>query len=782
MSPSHNIISFGNAAREHRSVLDDKTLKAVSACRSVMVRTLPRLTDGLFEKLDDALYELADKSETGSVQEGYFDAMREVRKQRNRIQNDFIQGLKERFDGFWRFGPAANAEKPGAKPEAGFSLMEEDDLEESLAINDMVAKGENLHERELYAMEQRFVSMLKDEGVSHQSNPVAPAAICACFGNSLKGLEVEIPVKLVIYKLLDKQVLQHLGPLYREINATLEKAGVMPMLMPRTRQKAHAPAVRKETAGPLPEGRQGQDSQRRDTAGAAEDEAVSARIFSSLQQLLDLRRQQDGVSVPVAETMALPPVDQSELMGALSFMQKVNVELLSSAPALGAAMAADTDIKSALLSKLKIGQEGEEAKALGRADNDTIDVIAMLFEFILEDKNLPDVMRALLGRLQIPMLKVALLDKSFLSKKQHPARRLLNRLAQAAFAWSEGDGAAGDDLYEKMESVVKRILSEFDSDLALFEEIDQEFGAFLEKEQHRSEAAEHRIRQISRGKAQLKAARRQVAGEIEARLKGREVPKVVAVLLRHAWRDVLLLVNLRQGPESRAWTNALALMDEILWSVEPKFDQAERQRMLQRMPAILKELREGLTSISYDPCKMTKLFKYLQACHIAALRPAQSSGGESRAETPGPDAGTGGLEPAVEPAGDRGIEEIVLEGLEVVEEEGPEDDDAEAGVSDEYSAQVEALAVGTWLEIIGDNGTASRVKLSWKSVADGFLVFVNRRGIKMMEVSTGELAALLRAGNATVLSDLEVPLMDRALSSMMEALNNMEEQRPSKKA
>ena len=784
MSRSNNIISFGDAAKEHRLVLDSKTLEVVDACRSVIVRTLPCLADGLFEKLDDALYELADKSETGSSQAGYFDAMREVRKQRSLLQNSFTQGIQERFDSFWRYGPIANRDKHDAETEVtnGFCLMEEDDLEESLAINDMISKGENRYERELYSIEQRFASMVKDEGVTHQNNPVAPAAICTCFEASIKCLEVEIPVKLVIYKLLDKHVMQQLDPMYKEIDAALERAGFMPLRLPRIQKTRHTlTPPRKEAADISQEVERPQNTAPQDSIRIEDCDAASTELFSTLQQLLNLRQQQGGVSIPTAEAAALPPVNASELLGALSFMQKVSVELLCVAPALGAAMVRDTDVKDVLLSKLKIGQEGEDTKALAQTDNDAIDVIIMLFEFILEDKNLPDAMRALLGRLQIPMLKVVLLDKSFLSKKQHPARRLLNKLAQAAFAWSEADDGAGDELYEKMEAVVKRVLSEFDNDLALFEEIDQEFTAFLKKEQHRSEVAEHRAQQISLGKAQFKAARRQVSEEIEARLKDREVPKVVAILLREAWRDVLLLVNLRQGTESKAWSNALALMDKILWSVEPKYGNIERQRMLERIPLILKELREGLVSISYDPCKIARVFKCLQACHVTALRLEQRPGGEGRRDISRLQMGHEDLKIDDDSIEAQGSDEIVLEGLSANEEEA-EHSNAEKRGSDEYTEQVESLSVGAWLEIVGESGARRRVKLSWKSIADSSLILVNRRGIKVMEMSVNELATLIQAGRAVVLNELEVPLMDRALSSMVDALRNMEEQYPPKKA
>jgi hypothetical protein len=75
-----------------------------------------------------------------------------------------------------------------------------------------------------------------------------------------------------------------------------------------------------------------------------------------------------------------------------------------------------------------------------------INLIAMVFECILEDRNVPDSLKALIARLQIPMLKVAVLDKSFFSRTSHPARRLLNEIAEAAMGWGDCDGEAARQL------------------------------------------------------------------------------------------------------------------------------------------------------------------------------------------------------------------------------------------------------------------------------------------------------------------------------------------------
>ena len=109
-------------------------------------------------------------------------------------------------------------------------------------------------------------------------------------------------------------------------------------------------------------------------------------------------------------------------------------------------------------------QESPLGAKANQLESMTIELVAMLFDFIFETKDLPDSIKALIGRLQIPVLKAAMLDGAFFSKKSHPSRLLVNALAQAGIGWSPTMGH-DDPLYRKIESIVHRILDEFTDDL-----------------------------------------------------------------------------------------------------------------------------------------------------------------------------------------------------------------------------------------------------------------------------------------------------------------------------
>lgn len=741
-----NIISFDGKRSGEQAVKPRREgyQGTINACRQLLVKMLPQRTDALFERLDDVLYALADKAETNQQQTTYFESMRSLRRDRELVESAFNKSVLGRFDRFWTHGPGS---VPNDAPNATFSsdelgLVESDDLEEGLAVSGMVSKGNNSYYRDLYALDQRFSYLLNGVRIEEDHNPLSPASLAAAFKQSVSSLSVTLAVKLVIYKQFEKEVIGHLGPLYDQMNATLAKAGIQSEIKPTLRRNSG----------------QGQGA-RRDAGegGYYSDEAhsaIQAEIFSTLQQLLMQHR-----PAPQYSSVPVQYVDSMDLLSALSVLQH---QQGGSSQEDGHVLDAGA-VRTILLKSPQIGQQSNGSKAIDRSDEDTIDVISMLFEFILDDPGLSDAMRALLARLQIPMLKVAILDKSFFSRKDHPARRLLNGMAQAAIGWTEQSGRSGDGLYAHIEAIVSRILSEFDDNLALFEELNEQFSAFLEREQRGAHVAEERAAQVTQGKEVLVEAKRHVAEEIGRCLSDYDsVPDVVQNLVRDGWNDVLLLIYLRKGQESEEWSEAVRLMDRLLWSVMPKPSQSERQELLRSIPDLLKGLRAGLGEISYNQHKMTRAFKGLQARHLACLR-----GGRGVESSEKEELQSGGAQPS----GAAVMEEIVLEtpgGVDPVT-------DLEA---DAFDQQAAALQVGTWLELTDEEGAVVRAKLSWRSSVSGSCLFVNRKGMKVADVTQQGLGVWLRSGKATVLPELDVPLMDRALTCMVSALSKTASNKP----
>lgn len=751
-----NVISFEQTADgARRRIADAKTRTIVGQCRNQLVDTLPRLLQDLFEHLDDELYTLADKSTSDMVQTTYFEAMRKLRKLRVPIEQAFLRTQLGNFDAFWK-GETPQALKPEtSEGSLEMSLVDDDVLEEDLAVDSIVSKANNRFHRELFALNMRFAQLLGIPEIGDNENPIAPNRVANAFREALGLWSGEVEVKLVVYKLFDRYLMGFIGGLYDDINDVLVAADVLPKIVQHVRRNPVAPSVQRarnprqgETGSPDVEGEaRGGES--------ADGVAGNGEVLNLLGQLLSSRRGGHlplpaGFTISSSDEPHLPEVGSADLLGALNDLQH---HTLTAAPMdMSDIRQIQMEMAQALGHQLALGTAEHPTARLGSNDQDVMDVMGMLFEFILDDSNLPEAMKALLGRLQIPMLKVAMVDRGFFSNKQHPARRLLNSLARAAMSWVDDGDRSEKSLYGHIESMVTRILTDFTDDIALFEQLGEEFSAYLDRENRGAEVAEERVTQVTRGQEQLQLARQRVDSVLNDYMQGEELPSALVTLLREAWHDVLLLVYLREGEDSQAWKDDCQIVEQLIWSVQPKHEQSERQKLLRAIPDLLKQVREGLVNISFDQHRSATLFKHLQACHIAALRgnrfedEAQDQALEASSQLPDP-----------------------IPELEVEEE---------PVIADQYQQAAETMAVGNWLEWQQDDKWV-RGKLSWRSEVTNMCIFVNRKGMKIAEMSVAGVAARLRADAARRLEGINAPLMDKALDAMIVALKRTDHQRPS---
>lgn len=724
-----NIISFmDNVGTARQRVADAKIQSLVLQLRDLTASVLPRLLQDLFENLDDDLFELADKSGSDLLQTRYFEAMRELRKLRTPIQDSMLRTVLNQYDAFWN-GTSADTTNLSLEADSeDMALVTEEDLEENLAVTAVVTRAENQFHRALYALGQRFGFLLGGGEISPSDNPAGPRALAESFRRGLNLWNGELPVKLVIFKLFERHVVNYVGGLYDDMNDVLVSAEVLPKLVPQVKRNPVAPSVQRARGEADDEAREAVAETVR-----SNDADLSANLLAVISDLLANRRAATGID---ARLQHLPVVPSVQLVDVLDELQQET--LVDAASTLTEAREIREQMQVNLSQHLELGNGEHPVKRLEQVDQDILDVVSMVFDFILDDPNLPDAMKALLSRLQIPMAKVAMLDKGFFGSKSHPARRLLNNVARSVVGWVDDGDRTPQSLYGRVESIVTRVLTDFTNDVGLFDVLDKEFNSIQAREIRSAQVAEERMAQVTRGQEHLKLARRRVEAVIKQCLGDLEgLPEPATNLLNEPWRDVLLLAYLREGEESVTWRDAVQVAHRLVWSVTPKVEQQQRQELLKAIPELLRQMREGLANISYDQHKAATLFKQLQACHIGALRGK-----------------------APDPA------EITRPVLQEPDSEQPP-----VVLQDKFYQQARGLAVGQWLEWQqGDNRI--RGKLSWKSETTGSCVFVNRKGLKNAEMRLDELAALLREDKAALLSDAGTPLMDRALNAMLEALRN----------
>ncbi|MBA1229997.1 DUF1631 domain-containing protein [Pseudomonas viridiflava] len=713
--------------------------------RDKAAQQLKDALQALFDNADDTLFEMADRARNNTDQNIFFEAMRDLRLKRKSIERGFLDKFYESFLALGQYRITEPA-IPAAVSFDKLALVQNDELEKTVAVDAMVAKVMSRDSLALGQLTARLNALLP-QPITDETNPMGPAILCRLFLESARNLGVEIKVKLIILKLFERYVLSNTDHLYGESNQLLIATGVLPdMKALPARRSSDRPASR-----PRP-------SELSDPALAQAADKLDKgvhEVFSALQELL---LQVRGNLTPRHEPNAeVRPISSKDLLRLLSHLQQYVPSQET---------ADEFDLRNQLEQLLtRVSVRSGKSRSVGSGDEDVINLIAMLFEFILDDRNLPPSLRALIGRLQIPMLKVAVLDKSFFSRGSHPARRLLNEIATAALGWGGRDDYQRDSLYLRVEQIVQRLLNDFVDDPAIFSELLADFLAFTSDERRRSELLEQRTRDAEEGRARAELARQRVQQELNQRLLGKTLPQAVVRLLQEAWSKVLLLTCLKHGDGSAEWQAGLTTMDELIWSVELHDDPQARQQLLELVPGLLKALRDGLSSAAFDPFATSEFFSQLESLHVQAFQHFSRQQDGHVDETP---IDSPMICVTEGPSMMEVMEEIVLiapeeAGLAESTVQLPEDD---AGLR-----MVDTLRVGCWVEIQEDEEHKLRCKLTAIVEPSGRYVFVNRTGMKVLEKTRMGLAVEFRRGAVRVLDD--ALLFDRALESVISNLRKL---------
>lgn len=771
-----NVVHLNKVAPQHPPISPVGRLPvALTQVRDKAAQQLKQALQGLFDSADDSLFEMADRATSNVEQNAFFEAMRDLRLKRKTIERGFLQKIFESFATLNQY-EIGKAPLLDAVSFDALSLVQNDQLEESVAVDAMVSKVMNRDGMALGHLTARLNALVSKK-IDEKNNPLGPRALCEAFLEACRDLGVEIKVKLIIFKLFEKSVLGDLDQLYAEVNQQLITAGVLPELKstPPRRNLERSAAGRGARIDGVAVA---------DGSGGVGDEGMQ-EVFGVLQSLLAEVR---GSGMPARELPAgAVPISSNDLMRLLSHIQQ-------RLPGQSAAAADEFDLRNQLESLLgRASAKSGKARVVGEVDEDVINLVSMLFEFILDDRTLPDSLKALIARLQIPMLKVAVLDKTFFSRGSHPARRLLNEIASAALGWVDQDDAQRDTLYQRIDQVVQRLLNDFADDPAIFAELLAEFVAFTGDERRRSDLLEQRTRDAEEGRAKSELARQQVEQALNQRLLGKTLPEAVVRLLQEAWSKVLMLTCLKHGVESEQWQTVLVTMDELVWSVEPHDDPQARLRLLELVPGLLRSLREGLDSAGIDPFVTSEFFTRLEVLHVQAFQrfkramPAVVENAEASVPTLAEEAvqvlpaadvasvlpllelpASAELEPIDEPAMVEVVEEIILL---APGERREQEVEAHLADDDEALLQVDGLRVGSWVEFQEDEEHKLRCKLAAVIKSTGKFIFVNRTGMKVLEKTRMGLAVEFRRNAIRLLDD--ALLFDRALESVIGNLRRL---------
>jgi len=723
-----NVVPLGEHPRAKARLTPRESADVLTGCRELAVERMARSLSGMLDKLEDDLFQLAEKAGDRESQNTFLDARAKAREKRPAMERAFRSHFVDFFNRKVRGqgAPAAGGTELGE-----LTLVGTEELEETIAVREMARKLGAACEGELSPLSQRMGYLLERPGLDDEANPLSPWTVCGALKDACDQLGASFKVRLALLRQLERYAEAELQGIYRDVNAHLVERRILPEMRLDVRRAPAPAAPRTASRAPAP----------------ATPAPTPNDIFGTLAQLI-------GAALPGgAPGMGAGAAGGAPAGGGTA---SVPASFLTELTRMHREGAAEGLIAGGMpVNVVKGIRAAPQSASLGTVDAMTIDIVSMLFDYIFEDRHIPTSVKAWLGRLQIPTLKMALLDKAFFSSKAHPARRLIDRLAECAIGLDEAN-ADGSGCLALVQSVVERILADFETDTGPFEAQLARVEAFIEERGTAEQQIVERSARLVEQREREEIARAFAEDAVERRLQGAQwVPPVVREMLESAWVLALAHARVAEGESSATWDALAKTMDDLVWSVEPKVAPEERKRLVAILPAMIKSVVEGLRRGGYGEAQSDAFLGALVDCHAAAIK-SGLRGLAALPEIPAPVVvpEKPSIERELVPAGEIRVEEIRLR--------------AQKGAVRNVFTRTGIwtnLQRGTWVEFGGASG-AQRARLTWISPNKGVYLFTNPLSpVAAVSISPEALAEQMRLGEARVLDD--APLVDRAVDSML---------------
>ena len=763
-----------------------EAIRHLKACQGLAADLAEKSFRQYLQTLDTTFTEQIGQAKSNQEASELAVAMRLFRKNADDLTRYFCGYLSEGFVKFKKQELDTRFADGEANTDS-LSILDEAQLEETIAISSMSQKADAEYAEPLWALNQRLALLNGGEQVTEASNPAAPIQLCDALRKALKLLKIDDDVQATAYDVYGQQLDHLVAGVSGQINTYLKEQNVLPNLRYTVPKNSQANATGSATSMQSCDTAQPGEAEAQAYGQAALNPNAKTYQRDLFHAICELQNSVAAASTPKSVSsqavQSAPPSDAAskangvlvssqQLVGALESLQ-------SAAPAEQSIVfdgqkivPVDISVLSKRLSEqikneLREEQQQREMSQQGDAsdvDTDgksketpfaakamqTIDLVGLVFEYMLGDENLPDRVKALLSYLHTPFLKVAFIDPDFFEQTEHPARLLLNNLAEAGCRWVGNDNTSQYNIFEKIKETVDRVLKEFSSDLKVITSLLLEFSAYTKNIQRRQELVEKRATEKAQGEERLREVKLKVNDEVQARIVERELPSAILLFLLQPWSDYLSFALLRFGEKSEKWRKALEVIDDVLWCIEPKDNDPERKRQVQMHDDIITLVEHGFDTIGFDQDKGRKLIEALSSLIKLAVQSKKA-------------------EPAPAPMRER-LQRIAAE------KAGADDLLGENATPElrKIIASLKIIEFGTWFEFKG----GKRLKVAWYNGRTSHYMFVDQMGKRVNMVSGPTLAEKIIAGDAKVISGSSKPFFERALESIYQNMNEKSQVSP----
>jgi Protein of unknown function (DUF1631) len=521
--------------------------------------------------------------------------------------------------------------RPGMKKMSAneLSLIDDEVVNHQIEVGRLAHRMREENEESIGRLNVIVAQMHGQSEVRERENPFRPYLLARPIYEAIKEIATDEQKAKALFEFLASALVEHLPGYYTAVREVFEASGVRGKFVAMRSRAAHN--QRYFGAAPMDP-----------NAASAQ---LSTRVMPGLQRMFDTLAQGPADPIASARDDAAPAtVDE--------FIRKM---FSPSKSLLRGPAARETPPLNPLIAQLngfqKLAAAGQPVDAgapqeqnqlfalrerldLGKAsmmERLTVDVVAMLFEYIVEDRQIPAELRRSICGLQIPVLKTAMLQPELLHDDRHPARELLNRLSSAAIGVDTATDA-GKALAAETGRIVHQVLEKFDTDCGIYVTCLQEFEQFMAHHLRQDDAATVLGIEAVEAAEKISVLLTNTTAALCDVLLPLNIDKRISDFAIHIWPHVLVQSAWLDAQHGRSAEHAESLyrqyhavLPELVWSVQEKQDAQERATLIRMLAGLVKRINAALRLIQMPEEDGKLLLDQLVAMHTQVLRPVQKS-------------------------------------------------------------------------------------------------------------------------------------------------------------
>jgi len=714
------------------------------------------------KKIKETIAQSADYQEQVTLQ----DASTNLKINKEALFKSFCSGSNQKVSLFSTPSSLEQTDEDETEEDSSLSLVAKDDFEDWLNLAEIIKNLETLFEADLTTLKTKLAFILKvDKELI--VNPINPAFICGLFRDSISKIEEDEKTKNWLYEVFGELLVDLLPDLHGEIDAILVAHGAPDKLTAIKKEKRkssyRAPPITNNS------------DQSEENVESVIDESNHAPVNTptsnttavptvevsptapTTQPIVEANQKPLVQSTPIPATASPNPTliptreanqvlnIASSLLGLLqnpNTQQKNNIEKKVTDESFST-----TDISKALANiqqqtinqseeqnPVALKQELQQAlakfsadhKNISTADKNNIEVQSSLFNVLFDDTLLAQDSQSYLQQIQLPIMAQAMHDPGFLESNNNSARNIINHLYWLETAIKDNKLIKNSQIKAIVDPLIEKISNESLDDPAVFNQVEKKLNDIT---QSINKSVAHNIKRVHEtyeGKQKLEEARHFVQREMNRHFAEKELPKIIITLLESGWQHLLVIAKLNNDRKEYQ-RHLLTIFNLITWLTgEKKFSKNLAKMTLEIIDTHLQPISANAFTHNNILSELKKLL----------------------------------LESDLQPESDA-VEMAVFKPIKNTKPLSKV-----SHTKDEASQ----LQIGEWLTFLLDKEVES-LKLAWINKSENIFVFVDKNGLKKLELERVELVELIKTGAANRIESLDLPVMDRATNKMVQNLH-----------